>query len=279
MSSPRETTPEHWQRFWTDGRPLHEVYSNQGRLVEQALAQGSLSGRRILEVGAGTGRDTMELVRRGAIGYVLDYTFGSLELMQAHARHLGVPLTLVCADARALPFRDDSFALVFHQGLLEHFREPVPLLTENARVLEPGATLIVDVPQRYHLYTVAKKILIAMNRWFAGWETEFSPAELERLVRAEGLSVTRTYGDWMVPGLFYRAVRVTLAKAGIKALPMYPKGPAFWENFWNGLREWLRTQRWALYTTHVIGVVATKRGAAARPLPAGTQAAEARRTA
>ena len=45
---------------------------------------------------------------------------------------------------------------------------------------------------------------------------------------------------------------------------MYPKGPPLWESFWNGLRERLRTQRWALYTTHVIGVVATKRPAAAR---------------
>ena len=258
MSHARETTPEHWQRFWTDGRPLHEVYSNQGRLVEQALAQGSLSGRRVLEVGAGTGRDTMELVRRGAKGYVLDYTFGSLKLMQDHAKHLGVHLELVCADARALPFRDGAFGLVFHQGLLEHFRDPASLLVENARVLEQTGTLIVDVPQRYHLYTVAKKILIAMNKWFAGWECEFSPAELEGLVRDQGLEVKRTYGDWMVPGLFYRTVRVTLAKAGVKILPMYPKGPAPWEAFWTGLRDWMRGQRWALYTTHVIGVVAQK---------------------
>ncbi len=265
MTQLRETTPEHWQRFWTDGRPLHEVYSNQGRLVDQALAEGSLSGRRILEVGAGTGRDTMELVRRGATGYVLDYTFGSLHLMQEHARHLGVPLHLVCADARALPFREGSFGLVFHQGLLEHFRDPASILIENARVLEAETgTLIVDVPQRWHPYTAAKKVLIAMNRWFAGWETEFSPRELERLIRAQGLEVRRTYGDWMVPGLLYRAVRVTLARAGIKILPMYPKGPAFWENFWNGHREWLRGQRWALYTTHVIGVVARKRAGAER---------------
>ncbi|MEO6462631.1 MAG: methyltransferase domain-containing protein [Candidatus Eisenbacteria bacterium] len=276
MSPARETTPEHWQRFWTDGRPLHEVYSNQGRLVEQALAEGSLEGRRVLEVGAGTGRDTMELVRRGARGYVLDYTFGSLHLMQQHAKHLGVHLELVCADARALPFREGSFGLVFHQGLLEHFRDPPSILVENARVLEAGTgTLIVDVPQRWHIYTAAKKVLIAMNRWFAGWETEFSPAELERLVRDQGLEVRRTYGDWMVPGLFYRATRVTLAKAGIKFLPMYPKGPAAWENFWNGLRERLRGQRWALYTTHVIGVVARKRAVAG----ASGSAPDARRTA
>src|SRR5262249_36234022 len=147
MGEQRETTPEHWQRFWTDGRPLHEVYSNQGRLVEQALAEGELAGRRVPEVGPGTGRDTMGLVRRGAHGYVLDYTFGSLRLMQQHAASLGVPLALVCADARQLPFREGSFALVFHQGLLEHFRDPASILVENARVLEPDATLIVDVPQ------------------------------------------------------------------------------------------------------------------------------------
>ncbi len=277
MTQLRETTPEHWQRFWTDGRPLHEVYSNQGRLVDQALEEGSLSGRRILEVGAGTGRDTMELVRRGATGYVLDYTFGSLHLMQEHARHLGVPLNLVCADARALPFREGSFALVFHQGLLEHFRDPASILVENARVLEAETgTLIVDVPQRWHVYTAAKKVLIAMNKWFAGWETEFSPRELEGLIRAQGLEVRRTYGDWMVPGLFYRAVRVSLAKAGIKILPMYPKGPAFWENFWNGTRDWMRGQRWALYTTHVIGVVARKRAVVAGERAGGDGA---RRTA
>src|SRR5437763_4417914 len=116
MGEQRETTPEHWQRFWTDGRPLHEVYSNQGRLVEQALAQGSLACRRVLEVGAGTGRDTMELVRRGAIGYVLDYTEGSLHLMKEHAQRIGVPLTRVCADARALPCREGTLGLFLRQG-------------------------------------------------------------------------------------------------------------------------------------------------------------------
>jgi hypothetical protein len=140
-------------------------------------------------------------------------------------------------------------------------------------VLEPRATLIVDVPQRYHLYTVAKKILIALDKWFAGWETEFSPAELEGLVRAQGLDVRRTYGDWMVPGLFYRAARVTLAKAGIRILPMYPKGPAPWEAFWNGLRDRLRRRRWALYTTHVIGVVARKPAARAETPPLARRSA------
>ena len=45
--------------------------------------------------------------------------------------------------------------------------------------------MVVDVPQTFHLYTLMKQILIALNRWFAGWETQFTPGELERLLRGE----------------------------------------------------------------------------------------------
>ncbi len=254
----RESTKGHWERFWSDDRPLGEVYSNQERIIGEILKARSVRGARVLEVGAGTGRDTVALVERGATGFVLDYTFEALRLTRQAAREAGVEVRLVCADARRTPFRDGSFDLVFHQGLLEHFRDCQPILTENARILRPSGTLVADVPQRYHAWTVLKKILIAMDRWFAGWETQFSPRELERRVERERLRVRRTYGDFMVPGLPYRALRVTLARLGLRFLPMYPRGPAWWERAWEAWRSWLKTQRWALYTCFVVGVVADK---------------------
>jgi SAM-dependent methyltransferase len=258
MGPQRESTKEHWQRFWSDGRPIEDVYSNQERLLEEALRARDVAGCRTLEVGAGTGRDTLAMVERGATGYVVDYTFEALTLARSVSERAGRRVNLVCADARALPFREDSFGLVFHQGLLEHFRDPESILSENSRVLEPGGILIADVPQRYHAWTVLKKVLIAMNRWFAGWETQFSPRELEEMVSREHLEVRRTYGDWMVPGLPYRALRVALARAGVRALPMYPRGPRWWESGWERWRGWLKQKRWALYTCFVIGVVAEK---------------------
>ena len=254
----RESTKGHWERFWSDARPLGEVYSNQERIIGEILKARQLRGERVLEVGAGTGRDTVALVERGAVGFVLDYTLEALTLTRRAAREAGVPIHLVCADAFAMPFREGSFDLVFHQGLLEHFRNCQPILTENARVLKPRGTLIADVPQRYHMWTVLKTILIALDRWFAGWETQFSPRELERMVEQERLAVRRTYGDFMVPGLPYRALRITLAKLGVRGLPMYPRGPQWWEGAWESWRGWLKSQRWALYTCFVIGVVADK---------------------
>ena len=58
----------------------------------------------------------------------------------------GVPYTL--GDARALPYPDGSCEIVFASNILEHFPEDetIPVLTEWARVLAPGGTLEIVVP-------------------------------------------------------------------------------------------------------------------------------------
>ena len=254
----RASTLEHWESYWKGHADLDRTYSTGGRLAREILADGPVAGRRVLEVGAGSGRDTVALAREGAIAYVLDYSPMSLELVRRQARAQGIEIHLVRADALAMPFRDDSLDVVFHQGLLEHFRDPMPLLRENVRVTRRGGRVIVDVPQTFHAYTVMKQSLIAMNRWFAGWETQFTPAQLERRVREAGLVVRRTYGEWMVPGLGYRVVREVFKRAGV-TLPLEPRGPGFWERGWNALRARFGRSRAALWTCHVVGTVGEKR--------------------
>ncbi len=256
----RASTLDHWESYWKGhSQAIEDTYSTGGRLVREALADGPIEGRIVMEIGAGSGRDLLELAKLGARGVVLDYSPASLALVKAQAVAQGIPVMFVQADATRMPFRDGTIDVSFHQGLLEHFRDPMPLLKENARVTRSGGRMIVDVPQTFHLYTVMKNALILINRWFAGWETQFTPDQLERLCAATGMQVVRTYGDWMVPGLWYRVVREVLKRGlGVK-LPLYPKGPAFWSQGWEGFRSWMRGQRWSLYTCHVIGTVARKR--------------------
>jgi SAM-dependent methyltransferase len=212
----------------------------------------------VLEVGAGSGRDSLVLAREGAITIVLDYSPASLGLVQQQARAQQLPVHLVRADALAMPFRDGAIDVVFHQGLLEHFRDPRPLLRENARITRRGGRVIVDVPQTFHPYTLMKQVLIACNAWFAGWETQFTPAGLERRVAEAGLSVRRTYGEWLVPGLGYRVLREALRRGLGTSLPLDPRGPAWWSAMWERLRAWGSRHRWSLWTSHVIGTVGEK---------------------
>jgi SAM-dependent methyltransferase len=253
----RVSTLDHWESYWKGHADIENTYSTGDRLVREVLADGPVAGAPVLEVGAGSGRDLLGLVRAGGIGVVLDYSPASLGIVQRLAREQGLPVHLVQADALAMPFRDGTFQVVFHQGLLEHFRDPLPLMKENARITRRSGRVVVDVPQTFHLYTAMKQVLIAMNRWFAGWETQFTPAGLERVCRASGLRVRRTYGDWMVPGLAYRVLREILKRGLRIRLPLEPHVPVL-TPLMKSIRDGLRGKRWALYTCHVIGTVAEK---------------------
>jgi SAM-dependent methyltransferase len=214
----RSSEKKHWDEFWSSSPDMGDVYANDGRVVACLAAHLDLRGARVLEVGAGTGRDSLELARRGAEVWTLDYSDESLRVMRAVA---GEQVRIVCGDATALPFCSESFDVVFHQGLLEHFRDPMSVLRENHRVLVRGGHLLVDVPQRYHYYTLMKHALMAVNRWFAGWETEFSARELRTLMEAAGLRVVGQYGSNLFPPVWYRGARRLLLKAGVR-LPMHP---------------------------------------------------------
>jgi len=256
----RASTPGHWQRFWeeADHLELDDVYGTDGRMVREVMLLGDPAGKRILEVGAGTGRDAVTLARAGAEVLTLDYVKGSLHLTAKAAETADVSVATVCGDALGSPFPDGTFDVIFHQGLLEHFRDTHPLLADNVRILKPGGHLIVDVPQTFHYYTVGKKLLIAVDRWFAGWETQFTIGQLEKLVEAEGAPVVRSYGDWMVPGLWYRALRkILLTRLGLK-LPMHPEPIPALARLGERWRAWFATKRASLYTTPTIGVVARK---------------------
>jgi SAM-dependent methyltransferase len=251
----RVSTRGHWDRYWQDRtETIEDVYANEDRILRQ-LDGLPLEGRRVLEVGAGSGRDSLELARRGSRIYVLDYVGSSFDVIRRLAREQGVEVVCVCADATRMPFREGSFALVFHQGLMEHFRDPRPLLRENQRVTEIGGHCLVDVPQRWHVYTIAKHMMIAMNRWFAGWETEYSPGELEARMREAGFTIVRTSGDWFRPGFFYRAFRYTLLKSRIARLPLYPRSPRWLEAGPAWFRERLRDTRLGLHTYAMISTL------------------------
>jgi len=213
----------------------------------------------VLEVGAGTGRDSFGLVERGAEVFMLDYAASSLQIIKNIASEEKIDVSPVGGNAFSLPFPDGTFDIVFHQGLLEHFREAEArnLLTENVRVLKKGGILLVDVPQRYHVYTIMKHILIAMDKWFAGWEREFSLPELDKLLRSLGVEPFYRYGEWMYPSLFYRVVREALAKVGVR-MPLNPTPIKPLTNIRKKIRESVRKSPLVLYTSLSCGIVSRK---------------------
>ncbi len=253
----RTSERHHWESFWGARRDPAEIYPDSPALLEDLLGRERVRGLRVLEVGAGSGRDAVALARAGAEVVVLDYAVNALAHVAENARRAGVAVRRLRADGRRSPFPAGSFDIVLHQGLLEHFRDPGALLADNLRVLRPGGRLYCAVPQTFHLYTLLKQALMAADRWFAGWETQFTPAALDAGARAAGFRVVGRFGGWMVPSLGYRCLRNAAGVVGLR-LPMVPRGPRLTRRLRRRLRERMGRHAFAAWTYLVVGVIAEK---------------------
>lgn len=95
-------------------------------------------GQRVLEIGAGTGRQAVELSRRG-------FDVVAIELPDSnYAAHRLFPI--VDYDGRTIPLPDASVEVVFSSNVLEHVPDLVQIHTEIRRVLKPGGFCIHVLP-------------------------------------------------------------------------------------------------------------------------------------
>jgi ubiquinone/menaquinone biosynthesis C-methylase UbiE len=98
---------------------------------------------RALEIGAGTGYFTLNLMQDGVIGAATctDISPGMLETLEGNASALGLDVETAACDAAELPFADESFDLVLGHAVLHHLPDLDRAFGEFHRVLAPGGTL------------------------------------------------------------------------------------------------------------------------------------------
>lgn len=99
----------------------------------------------LLDVGCGSGVFLPELARHCESLCACDshpHLGRTAEMLRAE----GVNAMLVPSDARALPFRSDSFDAIICMSVLEHIHDLDAAASEFYRVLRPGGVAIVGVP-------------------------------------------------------------------------------------------------------------------------------------
>jgi malonyl-CoA O-methyltransferase len=123
-----------------DRNPLPAL---EGPVVRGLL--GDVRGRRVLDLGCGTGRHAVPLARAGAIVTAVDFSPGMLARARARARAGSGRVRFLAADLRRpLPLADVAFDLAVSGLVLEHLPDLPAFFAEVRRVLAPGGRAVVS---------------------------------------------------------------------------------------------------------------------------------------
>lgn len=181
--------PLTFSTYGEDERQVREAMVDKLALTKNAV---------VLEIGAGTGRDSEIIARRLGPGgrlYIQDLSPSFLAHNIRRMKNIGAHAEPALANGYYLPFRDNSFDACFHFGGINAFGDIKRAFAEMARVTKPGGKVVVgdECMPPWLRETEFARILLNSNPEFA------YPLPLDKLpVEARKTSV-----EWIIGGVFY----------------------------------------------------------------------------
>lgn len=147
---------------------------------------------RVLDIGCGSGRVTMEIVRRGFPARGLEFS----ETALSYARQRGLDVAHCNLD-EGIPEPDASYDVVWAGDIIEHVFDPMGVIKEVARVLKPGGAFLLSIPSDVGLVSRVKMLFgishqeqMYRRSGYYKHHTFFSPSLIQFMLRDAGLRVT-----------------------------------------------------------------------------------------
>ena len=122
---------------------------------------------RLLEVGCGMGTDLLQFARGGARCTGIDLTPRSVEITRHRFWLYGAEGDFMISDAEHLPFRNESFDVVYSNGVLHHTPDTAGAVREVHRVLKSGGVAKIML---YHRDSLNYWVEIVLRRGLLGFE-------------------------------------------------------------------------------------------------------------
>ena len=162
----------------TAGDYRSEIPEHDGRARAVLERLGDLSGKRVLDAGAGKGRYAALLKRRAPAADVT-----ALDVSAEMLRHVPPGIRTVQSSLLDMPFPDGHFDAVLCVEALEHAVRIPEAVRELVRVLAAGGTLIIIDKNKQKLGALA----------MPSWERWFDAHELSTMLTSLGLATEAEY--------------------------------------------------------------------------------------
>jgi SAM-dependent methyltransferase len=127
-------------------------YTEYAPWMPEVMGFDNFSGARLLEIGCGMGTDLLQFARGGAKVTGVDLTPRSIEISRRHFDLYAAFADFAITDCETLPFADESFDVVYSNGVLHHTPDTAGAIREVYRVLRPGGLARVMLYHRDSAY-------------------------------------------------------------------------------------------------------------------------------
>ncbi|MBU7018532.1 MAG: class I SAM-dependent methyltransferase [Theionarchaea archaeon] len=175
---------EQLREYWESRRKeweKSEYESNFGYRAYRERMLKRLDGvKKSLEIGFGDGRWIKFLENLHIDAFGIDIMENAALILRKEG------FAPVVADARFVPFKDDTFDLTFSFGVVEHFEGTEDAVAEHVRVTKPGGKIIITVPYLFSPYTIYWMLMHMKRGTFserpASFGKRYSRSEFRRIL-------------------------------------------------------------------------------------------------
>lgn len=193
----------------------YDVSRRKELIFSRLLKNHSLHGKRILELGCGTGRFSTQIKVNGGNLTVLDIGVSLTRAVSKACSCEGV-----AGDATQLPFKNESFDMIISSECIEHTSYPLLSIKEMCRVCRRGGCICFTTPNRlwYPLLILSMKTGV---RKFSGIENWIFSHQARKVLVNSAMSGIHFDGCHMWPFQF-KSSRTLLTRFDSLGAYLYP---------------------------------------------------------
>ena len=215
-------------------------YSEYAPWMPEVMGFDDFASKRLLEVGCGMGTDLLQFARGSAKVTGVDLTPRSIEISRQHLAVYGEQGEFAVTDGENLPFADESFDVVYSNGVLHHTPDTAGAVREIYRVLRPGGLARVMLYHRRSLHYWSQIILrygLLGGEFLRGNSPEEIMSKYVEINESGGRPLVKVYSRREARNLFsmFREVKVQVEQ--LTRPEFYFLGRFIPEGVFRGLRR------------------------------------------
>jgi ubiquinone/menaquinone biosynthesis C-methylase UbiE len=185
------------------GGPIGQlIRDTQDRVMNAAIAP--VAGRRVLDVGTGTGRAALGFARDGAVVTGIDASEQMLAVARRTAAERALPATFQVGDAHAIPFADRQFDVAVSLRVIMHTPDWRVCVRELCRVSDwrvildfPSARSVASLESAWRRKRQARGEAVEAYRTLA-------TRDVVREIEAAGFRVVTVQKQFVLPINFHK---------------------------------------------------------------------------